>query len=174
MSMCIYIYIYIYIAVFMCYRVLHAVLQNNLGMLGRAALCATPNLPTLFVVLLRLVGSNFPGINPMGMEIPPLKLKIMLESNPPKSRLLVQRLAVRNAVLRSAPLRSTPPHSTPICAAPLFCSARLGSASLDSARMWPDQARPGQSRLGFASLTLLPYACSSWPNTSEHIKKTTG
>ena len=30
----------------------------------------------------------------MDMRIPPLKLKIMLESNPLKSRILVQRLAV--------------------------------------------------------------------------------
>ena len=30
----------------------------------------------------------------MDMRIPPLKIKIMLESNPLKSRILVQRLAV--------------------------------------------------------------------------------
>ena len=31
----------------------------------------------------------------MDMRIPPLKIKILLESNPLKSRILVQRLAVR-------------------------------------------------------------------------------
>ena len=30
----------------------------------------------------------------MGLGVPPLRIKIMLESNPPKSRILVRRLAV--------------------------------------------------------------------------------
>ena len=32
----------------------------------------------------------------MDVRIPPLKLKIMLESNPPKSGILVRRLAVKD------------------------------------------------------------------------------
>ena len=38
----------------------------------------------------------------MGLGIPPLKIKLLLESNPPKSRILVRRLAVR---YRGAPHR---------------------------------------------------------------------
>ena len=34
----------------------------------------------------------------MDMRIPPLKVEIMLESNPPKSRILVRRLAVPESV----------------------------------------------------------------------------
>ena len=34
------------------------------------------------------------GIFPMDMRIPPLKLEILLGSNPPKSRIVVRRLAV--------------------------------------------------------------------------------
>ena len=50
---------------------------------------STHNLPTK-ICCLKLSG-NFP----MGMRIPPLDVKIMLESNPLKSRILVRRLAVR-------------------------------------------------------------------------------
>ena len=47
--------------------------------------------------LLRFVDSNFPGNLPMDTRIPRLKLKIMLEANPLKSRILVRRLAVMRA-----------------------------------------------------------------------------
>ena len=47
----------------------------------------------------------------MDMIIPPLKLKIMLESNPLKSRILVRRLAV----LRHAPVARTPAHVRCAC-----------------------------------------------------------
>ena len=40
----------------------------------------------------------------MDMSIPPLKIKIMLESNPPKSRILVQRLSVGARTPQAAPL----------------------------------------------------------------------
>ena len=43
--------------------------------------------------LLRSLDSNFPG-NSMGLGIPPLKIKILLESNPLKSRVSVRRSAV--------------------------------------------------------------------------------
>ena len=38
----------------------------------------------------------------MGMKIPPLKIKILLDSNPLKSRILVWRLAVYRAFERTA------------------------------------------------------------------------
>ena len=41
----------------------------------------------------------------MDMRIPPLEFKILLESCPPKSRILVRRLAVAIIFLRSIPLR---------------------------------------------------------------------
>ena len=43
--------------------------------------------------LLRFVDSNIPGYFLMGLGIPPLGIKILLESNPPKSRILVPRWA---------------------------------------------------------------------------------
>ena len=46
----------------------------------------------LTLSLLTLLGSNVPGNPLMGMGIPPFKIKIMLESNPPKSMMLVGRL----------------------------------------------------------------------------------
>ena len=46
------------------------------------------NLPT------KIARLKLSGKCPMGMRIPPLKLKIMLESSPLKSRVLVRRLAV--------------------------------------------------------------------------------
>ena len=48
----------------------------------------------LSLSLLRLLDSNFPGYALWDMIIPPLKFKIMIESNPLKSRFLVGRLAV--------------------------------------------------------------------------------
>ena len=54
------------------------------------------SLLTLSLVI--LLESNFPGKslgNPYGPGIPPLQIKIVLESNPLKSPILVGRLAVR-------------------------------------------------------------------------------
>ena len=45
----------------------------------------------LRLYLLRFVDQDFPGNS---REFPPFKIKIMLESNPPKSRILVLKLAV--------------------------------------------------------------------------------
>ena len=50
--------------------------------------------------LLRLLDSDFPGNSLMGLGIPPLKLKILLESNPLISRILVRSLAVPASLLR--------------------------------------------------------------------------
>ena len=51
----------------------------------------------------------------MDMRIPPLKIKILLESNPPKSRILVRRLAVwkQAAVCLAPSCRRDPPGSHP-------------------------------------------------------------
>ena len=43
--------------------------------------------------LLRFVDSHFLGNSLRTGETPPLKIKILLESNPPRSRILVRRLA---------------------------------------------------------------------------------
>ena len=53
----------------------------------------TPNLPT------RIIPTKIPllkitGEFPRDMRIPPLRIKILLESNPPKSGILVRRFAV--------------------------------------------------------------------------------
>ena len=48
----------------------------------------------LRIALLRFVDSKFAGEIPLDMRIPPLRMNIMLESNPPNSRILVRRLAV--------------------------------------------------------------------------------
>ena len=48
----------------------------------------------LRISLLRLLDSSFPGKFPIDMRIPPLSINILLESNPLKSRILIQRLAV--------------------------------------------------------------------------------
>ena len=48
----------------------------------------------LTLPLLTLIDSNFPGNPILDMRIPPLEIKIVLESNPVKSMMLVGRLAV--------------------------------------------------------------------------------
>ena len=48
---------------------------------------------------LRFVDSNFRGKSPMDMRCPPLKLEILLESNPLKSRILVRRLAASRLIV---------------------------------------------------------------------------
>ena len=57
----------------------------------------TPNLPTKIIPILKFVDSNFPGDSLWAWEFHPYDaydIKIMLESNPLKSRISVQRLAV--------------------------------------------------------------------------------
>ena len=51
----------------------------------------------LILSLLRLLDSDFPGKLLMDMRIPPLELKILLGSSPPKSRILVRILAVERS-----------------------------------------------------------------------------
>ena len=54
---------------------------------------STPSLPTKNLPA-KIRWLEISGKLPMDMRIPPLKLKILLVSNPLKSRILVQRLAV--------------------------------------------------------------------------------
>ena len=51
-------------------------------------------IPLLILSLLTLLDSNFSSKSPMDMRIPRLQIKIMLESNPVKSTMLVGRLGV--------------------------------------------------------------------------------
>ena len=53
----------------------------------------TPNLPTK-IIPTTIARLKLSGKFPMGLEIPPLTIKILLESNPLKSRILVWRLAI--------------------------------------------------------------------------------
>ena len=55
--------------------------------------CCIRPISLLRLSLLRFVDSDFPEF-PTDMRIPLLEIKIMLESNPLKSRILVRRLAV--------------------------------------------------------------------------------
>ena len=59
---------------------------------------STPNRPTKIVptkiVPAKIRWLKISGKLPTDMRIPPLKIKIMLESNPLKSRILVRRLAI--------------------------------------------------------------------------------
>ena len=53
----------------------------------------TPNLPTK-IVPTNIARLKLSGKSPMDVRIPPLQIKIMLESDPPKSTMLVGRLGV--------------------------------------------------------------------------------
>ena len=56
--------------------------------------CGVRPISLLRISLLRLLDSKLSGKFPMGMGNPPLNIEIMLEPNPPKSRISVRRLAV--------------------------------------------------------------------------------
>ena len=81
----------------------------------RPGVSLTPNLISLpRISLLRFIDSRFPGNSLWAWEFHPLKLRlIMLESNPLKSRIAVQRLAVPAAcaagrrVARAGPFRES-------------------------------------------------------------------
>ena len=106
--MYIYIYIYTYVnlkegnpnrneIVVNCEWVKHAyqVVDGWDPPLGRCAInSATGKRPIslLTLSLLRSLDSSFPRF-PMGLGIPPLRIKLMPESNPLKSTMLVRRLA---------------------------------------------------------------------------------
>ena len=61
----------------------------------------TPHLPTN-IIPTKIARFKLSGKFPMGLGMPPLKIKIMLESNPLKSIMLVRRLAVNFPSLWSA------------------------------------------------------------------------
>ena len=65
----------------------------------------TPNLPTN-ITPIEIAWLKLSGKSPMDLGIPPLRIKIMLESNPLKSIMLVGRLAVRSFLARAS-LRSS-------------------------------------------------------------------
>ena len=56
----------------------------------------TPNLPNK-IISTKIRWLKLSGKFPMGLGIPPLKIKILLESKPLKSRTLVRRLAGKAA-----------------------------------------------------------------------------
>ena len=102
-----YVYIYIYIYVCLCiyiyiYIYIYAYTYSGrcpCPLPGGARRCRwrhdTPNLPTN-IIPTKIARVNFYGKFPMGLGIPPLRIKIMLESNPLKSTMLVGRLGVNN------------------------------------------------------------------------------
>ena len=61
---------------------------------------SAPNLPTK-IIPTKIHWLNISGKFPMDMRIPPLTLKILPESNPLKSRILVRRLAMISSFLGS-------------------------------------------------------------------------
>ena len=61
----------------------------------------TPNLPTN-IVSTNIARLKLSGKLPMYLRIPPLEIKIMLESNPVKSTMLVGGLGVAYARVRAA------------------------------------------------------------------------
>ena len=63
----------------------------------------TPNLPTN-IVPTNIARVKLSGRLPMDMRIPPLQIKIMLESNPLKSKLLIGGLGVRKMAASTTPL----------------------------------------------------------------------
>ena len=73
---------------------------------SRASFRGLRTISLLRLSLLRFVDSNFPGNFPMDMRIPFRNIKIMLESDPLKFKILVRRLAVHG----SAPSYSARSH----------------------------------------------------------------
>ena len=59
---------------------------------------STPNLRTK-IIPTKIAWLKLSGRFPMGLGVPPLKIKILLESNPPKSRISVRRSGVPRHIL---------------------------------------------------------------------------
>ena len=93
--MCIYIYIY------MCCFPLPPVLLGEASLELSISACLgsadfpilTPDLPTN-IIPAKIAWLKSSWKSPMDMRTPPLQIKILLESNPLRSRILVRRLAV--------------------------------------------------------------------------------
>ena len=95
-SIYIYIYIYIYLCVYI-YIYIYIYSSRTSRPRGREATAlpdpgATANLPTK-IIPAKIRWLKLYGTFPMGLGVPPLEFKILLVSNPPKSRILVRRLA---------------------------------------------------------------------------------
>ena len=86
---------YIYIYVFLCLpRAPRARASETRGSPGSDNVrMGTPNLPTN-ITPANIARRKLSGKSSLGLEIPPLNIKIMLEPNPLKSTMLVGRLAV--------------------------------------------------------------------------------
>ena len=68
----------------------------------------TPNLPTE-IIPTKIPRLKLSGEFPADMRIPPLEIKILLESNPLKSRIFVRRLAVHTVPAPLSANRSLAP-----------------------------------------------------------------
>ena len=84
---CVCIYIYIYIYIYTCDS------SSKFGHRSLAGTKRTPNFPSQ-IIHTEIAWLKLSGKFPMDLRIPPLNIKIVLESNPLKSRILVRRLAV--------------------------------------------------------------------------------
>ena len=71
---------------------------------------STPNPPTNFAPT-HIARVKLPGKFPMGIRIPPLRIKIALESNPLKSIILVRILAVQEGTASAAFPKLNPENS---------------------------------------------------------------
>ena len=106
-----------------------------------AKIVCTPNLPTK-IIPCKIAWLKLSGEFPMGLEIPLLKLKLIFESNPLKSIILVWRLAVEQT-------RGIPGHSTKSVE---VCRTSFGS------QRWSrlsSQRRSNNSQSSFLFLLLL-------------------
>ena len=90
----IYVYVYVYIYIYICIlNVSCYIIAYNIQYDILAPSHHSPNLPTK-IMPTKIAWLKYSGKFPMDIRIPPLKIKILLESNPLKSRILVRRLAV--------------------------------------------------------------------------------
>ena len=86
----IYIYIYIHTHVVICYYILHVIIYIYIYMyIHKVSPISLLTLHPTNIARLKLSGKS-----PAGLGIPPLSIKIVLESNPLKSTFLVGRLGV--------------------------------------------------------------------------------
>ena len=150
----IHIYIYIYIIVVSNYTCMHGGLwaprhaQAASGRrIGRG--CEPRRLAARPVSLLRsslltskIAWLELSGRIPMGLGIPPHKIKVLLESNPLKSRILVRRLAVIEAALPAS------------CRA--RCAGRRGPARAPCTSASPTRHKATATH--HMSLSMRPYA----------------
>ena len=93
----------------------------------------TPNLPTN-IIPTKIRWLTISGEFPMGMIIPPLEIKILLESNPLKSRILVRRLAVSWKPMPTLSLTSCVVSATALTASSHLASAMPWRVVADRAK----------------------------------------